>query len=77
MKASALKFLNIPSRNNGKPYVITIDKSGINKEGTKTCNKRNFKNVKWRQCRYLNSQCGTESLQCQKKNHQYLRISRI
>jgi putative transposase len=39
----------------GKPDIINIDKSGANKEGIKTFNKRNFKNVKWRQCKYLNN----------------------
>ena len=55
MKGSAQKFLNKAIGNNGKPRVINIDKSGANKEGIKTFNKRNFKNVKWRQCRYLNN----------------------
>ena len=55
MKGSAQKFLNKAIANNGKPRVINIDKSGANKEGIKTFNKRNFKNVKWRQCKYLNN----------------------
>lgn len=55
MKDSAQKFLNKAIGNNGKPRVINIDKSGANKEGIKTFNKRNFKNVKWRQCKYLNN----------------------
>jgi len=55
MKGSAQKFLNIAIGNNGKPRVINIDKSGANKEGIKTFNKRNFKNVWWRQCKYLNN----------------------
>jgi putative transposase len=55
MKGSAQKFLNKAIGNNGKPRVINIDKSGANKEGIKTFNKRNFKNVKWRQCKYLNN----------------------
>ncbi len=55
MKGSAQKFLNKAIGNNGKPRVINIDKSGANKEAIKTFNKRNFKNVKWRQCKYLNN----------------------
>ena len=55
MKGSVEKFLNKAIGNNGKPRVINIDKSGANKEGIKTFNKRNFKNVKWRQCKYLNN----------------------
>jgi len=55
MKGSAQKFLNKAIANNGNPRVINIDKSGANKEGIKTFNKRNFKNLKWRQCKYLNN----------------------
>jgi putative transposase len=55
MKGSAQKFLNKAIGNNGKPRIINIDKSGANKEGIKTYNKRNFKNVKWRQWKYLNN----------------------
>jgi len=55
IKGSAQKFLNKAIDNNGKPSVINIDKSGANKEGIRTFNKRNFKNVKWRQCKYLNN----------------------
>ena len=55
MKGSAQKFLNKAIANNGNPRIINIDKSGANKEGIKTFNKRNFKNLKWRQCKYLNN----------------------
>ena len=55
MKGSAQKFSNKAIANNGKPRIINIDKSGANREGIKTFNKRNFKNVKWRQCKYLNN----------------------
>jgi putative transposase len=55
MKGSAQKFLNKAIGNNGKPRIINIDKSVANKEGIKNFNKRNFKNVKWRQCKYLNN----------------------
>ena len=54
-KGSAQKFLNKAIRNNEKPRVINIDKSGANKEGIKTFNKRNFENMKWRHCKYLNN----------------------
>ena len=54
-KGSAQKFLNKAIRNNEKPRVINIDKSGANKEGIKTFNKRNFENMKWWQCKYLNN----------------------
>jgi putative transposase len=55
MKGSAQNFLNKAIGNNGIPRVINIDKSGANKEGIKTFNRRNFKNVNWRQCKYLNN----------------------
>ncbi|MGQ8336271.1 IS6 family transposase [Sunxiuqinia sp. A32] len=55
MNGSAQKFLNKAIGNNGKPRIINIDKSGANKQGIKTYNKRNFRNVKWRQCKYLNN----------------------
>ncbi|MCK5535465.1 MAG: DDE-type integrase/transposase/recombinase, partial [Bacteroidales bacterium] len=47
--------MNKANGHNGNPRVINIDKSGANKEGIKTFNKRNFKNVKWRQCKYLSN----------------------
>lgn len=46
MKGSAQKFLNKATGNNGKPRIINIDKSGANKEGIRTFNKRNSKNVR-------------------------------
>ena len=55
MKGSAQKFFNKAIGNNGVPRVITIDKSGANKEGIITYNKRNFKHIQWRQCKYLNN----------------------
>ena len=55
MKGSTQKFLNKAMGNNGTPRVINIDKSGANKKWIKTFNKRNFKNLKWRQCKYLNN----------------------
>lgn len=50
MKGSAQKFLNKAIGNNGKPRVLNIDKRGANKEGIRTFNKRNIKNIRWRQC---------------------------
>jgi putative transposase len=49
MKGSAQKFFNKAIGNNGVPRVITIDKSGANKEGIITYNKRNFKHIQRRQ----------------------------
>ncbi|MDB4170608.1 IS6 family transposase [Polaribacter sp.] len=42
MKGSAQKFLNKAIRNNGKPRIINIDKSGANTAGIETWNKRSF-----------------------------------
>ena len=55
MKGSAQKFLNKAIGNNGKPRLINIDKSGANIEGIRTFNKRNFKEIRWRQCKHLNN----------------------
>ena len=55
MKGSAQKFLNKAIRNNGIPRVINIDKSGANKEGIRTYNKRNYTRTQHRQCKYLNN----------------------
>jgi len=57
MKGSAQKFLNKAVGNNGKPRVISIDKSGSNFTAIRAVNRRNFwkKNVKIRQCKYLNN----------------------
>lgn len=55
MKGFAQKFLNKAIGNNGKPRVINIDKNGANKEGIRTFNKWNFKNIRWHQCKYLNN----------------------
>jgi putative transposase len=55
MKGSAQKFLNKAIRNNGKPRIINIDKSGANTAGIKTWNKRSFtrKKIKIRRVKYL------------------------
>ncbi len=57
MKGSAQKFLNKAIRNNGKPRIINIDKSGANNAGIKTWNKRSFtrKKIKIRRVKYLNN----------------------
>jgi len=57
MKGSAQKFLNKAIGNNGKPRVVNIDKSGSNFTAIRAVNRRNFwkKNVKIRQCKYLNN----------------------
>lgn len=58
MKGSVQKFFNKAIGNNGKPRVINIDKSGSNYSAIRTVNKRNHwkKNIKIRQCTYLNNQ---------------------
>nr|WP_216663790.1 IS6 family transposase [Lentimicrobium sp. L6] len=55
MKGSAQKLLKKAIGNNDIPRVINIDKSGANKEGIRTINRRNFKEIRWRQCKYLNN----------------------
>jgi putative transposase len=57
MKGSAQKFFNKAIGNNDKPRVINIDKSGSNFTAIRAINRRNFwkKNVKIRQCKYLNN----------------------
>src|SRR5919107_1815351 len=54
-KFAAHKFLLKAISNNGCPRVINIDKSGANKEAIKTYNKRCFKKIRMRQCKYLNN----------------------
>ena len=57
MKGSAQKFLNKAIRNNAKPRIINIDKSGANTAGIKTWTKRSFtrKKIKIRRVKYLNN----------------------
>lgn len=57
MKGSAQKFLNKAIKNNGKPRIINIDKSGSNTAGIKTWNKRSFtrKKIKIRRIKHLNN----------------------
>jgi putative transposase len=40
---------------NGKPELINIDKSGSNAAAIKLYNRRNYSNIKIRQCKYLNN----------------------
>jgi putative transposase len=56
-KISAQKFFNIVIKNNGKPRVINIDKSGSNYSAIRIVNKRSLSvNRMWiRQCKYLNN----------------------
>ena len=56
-KMSAQKFFNKAIRNNGRPRVVNIDKSGANKMAIWTVNKRALavKKIKIRQCKYLNN----------------------
>src|SRR3954466_2353430 len=49
------KFLIKAISINGCPKVINIDKSGANKEAIGTYNKRCFKKIRIRQCKYLNN----------------------
>ena len=54
-KYAAHKFLLKAIHQNGCLKVINIDQSGANKEAIKTYNKRSFKKVRIRQCKYLNN----------------------
>ncbi len=51
-KNAAHKFLLKAINNNSKPLTINIDKSGANKQGIRTYNKRTMSNIKIRQCKY-------------------------
>ena len=57
MKGSAQKLFIKATGNNGKPRVINIDKSGSNFTAIRTVIRDNFwrKNIKIRQCKYLNN----------------------
>ena len=54
-KFAAHKFLLKAISNNGCPRMINIDKSGANKEAIRTYNKRCFKKIEIRRCKYLNN----------------------
>ena len=57
MLGSAQLFLRKAIRNNGKPRVVNIDKSGANKSGIRTINRDllTVRKIKIRQCKYLNN----------------------
>ncbi|MCD6346569.1 MAG: IS6 family transposase [Bacteroidales bacterium] len=54
-KRAAQLFLFKAIRQNGVAEIINIDKSGANKQGIRTLNKRSSTRIKWRQCKYLNN----------------------
>lgn len=56
-KISAQKFFNKAIRNNGRPKIINIDKSGSNYAAIIAVNTRScsVNKIKIRQCKYLNN----------------------
>ena len=54
-RMSAQSFLIKAIKNNGKPELINIDKSGSNTHAIRVYNKRSFSKIKIRQCKYLNN----------------------
>ncbi len=54
-KRAAQLFLIKAIRQNGIPEIINNDKSGANKQGIRTFNKRELTRIQWRQCKYLNN----------------------
>ncbi|WP_299117474.1 DDE-type integrase/transposase/recombinase [uncultured Winogradskyella sp.] len=54
-RMSAQSFLIKANKNNGKPELINIDKSGFNKHAIRIYNKRLFPMIQIRQCKYLNN----------------------
>ena len=52
---SAQSFLIKAIKNNGKPALINIDKSGPNISAIRVYNKRNYSDIKIRDCKYLNN----------------------
>ena len=54
-KRAAQLFLIKAIRQNGTPEIINIDKSGGNRQGIRTFNKRELTRIQWRQCKYLNN----------------------
>ena len=57
MLGSVQLFLRKAIRNNGKPRVVNIDKSGANKSGIRTINRDllTVRKIRIRQCKYLNN----------------------
>ncbi len=54
-RISAQRFLIKAIESNSKPELINIDKSGANTAAIKLYNRRNYSNIKIRQCKYLNN----------------------
>lgn len=54
-RMSAQSFLIRAIENNGRPFLINIDKSGSNKGAIKVYKKRAYTNIQIRQCKYLNN----------------------
>ncbi len=54
-KRAAHLFLIKAIKQHGTLGIINIDKSGANKQAIKIYNKRNFKRIEFRQCKYLNN----------------------
>jgi putative transposase len=54
-RMSAQSFLIKAIKNNGKPAIINIDKSGANISAIRVYNKRNYSDIKIRDCKYLNN----------------------
>ncbi|KFF02871.1 IS6 family transposase [Flavobacterium reichenbachii] len=54
-RMSAQSFLIKAIKNNYRPTVVNIDKSGSNTSAIRVYNKRSFSNIKIRQCKYLNN----------------------
>ncbi|MFB9076115.1 IS6 family transposase [Flavobacterium procerum] len=54
-RMSAQSFLIKAIKNNCRPTVINIYKSGSNTSAVRVYNKRSFSNIKIRQCKYLNN----------------------
>jgi putative transposase len=54
-KYAAHKFLIKAINDNGCPKVINLNQCGANKEAIRTYNKRSFKKIIIRQCKYLNN----------------------
>ena len=53
-RISAQRFLIKTIDSNVRPELINIDKSGANTAAIKLYNRRNYSNIKIRQCKYLN-----------------------
>jgi len=54
-KRAAQLFLIKAINQHGTPRMINIDKSGANKQAIRVYNRRYFKRIRWRQCKYLNN----------------------